>query len=132
MNIQELSVGDWVRIYVANEERYCKVDEIRWNNILGKYVCEVCDRTFSLSEAYLHPIPLTPEILEKNGFVKNGEYDEWDIGTWETPYLLGVSLERPAITIKWNGSNIFIDQANNVHQLQHALRLVGIEKEIEL
>lgn len=79
-----------------------------------------------------HPIPITPEILEKDGFVKNGEYNEWDIGTWKTPYILGVSLERPAIIIKWNGSSIFIDQAKYVHQLQHALRLAGVEKEIEV
>ena len=65
-------------------------------------------------------------------FVKNGEYDEWNIGTRETPNLLGVSLGRPAITIKWNGSSIFIDQARYVHQLQHALRLAGVEKEIEI
>lgn len=80
----------------------------------------------------LQPIPITAEVLEKNGFVKNGEYNEWNIGTWRTPYLLGVSLERPAITIKWNGSSIFIDQAKYVHQLQNALRLAGVGKEIVL
>jgi hypothetical protein len=81
---------------------------------------------------YFDPIPITAEILGKNGFKKNGEYDEWNIGTWRTPYLLGVSLERPAITIKWNGSSVFIDQAKYVHQLQHAFRLTGVEKQINL
>jgi hypothetical protein len=80
----------------------------------------------------IEPIPLTQEILEKNGFVKNEGYDEWNIGTWRTPYLLGVSLERPSITVKWNGSSIFIDRAKYIHELQHALRLAKNAKEIEL
>lgn len=117
IKISDLSVGDWVRWM----GKPCKVD-----------VPLLFTEYYGLDEVSedVSPIPITPEILEANGFVKNGEYDEWNIGTWEIPYLLGVSLGRPAVTIKWNGSSIFIDQAKNVHQLQHALRLAGVEKEI--
>lgn len=130
MNIKELSVGDWVQDRKGTVAQIIGIElwsdaykvNVRINGVdVGLVSASIC-----------YPIPLTPEILEKNGFVKNGEYDEWNIGTWETPYLLGVSLERPAITIKWKGSSIFLDQAQHVHQLQHALRLAGIEKEIEL
>lgn len=117
IKISELSIGDWARVNgVTTKVWYLSEDG------------EVNDTTYD----WVEPIPLTAEILEKNGFRKNGEYNEWNIGTWETPYLLGVSLERPAITIKWNGSSIFIDQARYVHQLQHALRLAGVVKEIEV
>lgn len=122
IKITDLSVGDWVDVQGDKRQVYSINHFDIWlqsGGTLEQYgLDDVC------------PIPITPEILEANGFVKNGEYNEWNIGTWQTPYLLGVSLERPAITIKWNGSSIFIDQAKYVHQLQNALRLAGVDKEI--
>ena len=126
IKISELSIGDWVR-YRDREWIVCSLYQFTEEVGLWRKDSQLCEYV-----ADIEPIPLTSEILEKNGFRKNGEYNEWNIGTWETPYLLGVSLERPAITIKWNGSSIFIDQARSVHQLQHALRLAGVEKEIEV
>lgn len=128
MRIEELSIGDWVR-HTFYEEN---VRIVRIYGDSERVLTERGKLSISCHLNHFEPIPLTPEILENNGFVKNGEYNEWNMGTWKTPYLLGVSLERPMITIKWNGSSIFIDQAKYVHQLQHALRLAGIEKEIEL
>lgn len=129
IKISDLSIGDWVR--VKSNGNIIKIAQINGDvDEVRAFGYEHFYSFFSLSD--IEPIPLTPEILEKNGFVKNGKYNEWNIGTWRTPYLLGVSLERPAITIKWNGSSIFIDQAKYVHELQHALRLAGVEKEIEV
>lgn len=130
LKISDLSVGDWVGVRCGTKINAFKVEEIRFNNAIHKYVAILNNKVFGLPTTELHPIPITAEILEANGFVKNGEYDEWNIGTWRTPYLLGVSLEQPAVTIKWNCSSIFIAQAKNIHQLQHALRLAGVEKEI--
>lgn len=140
IKIRELSIGDWV---MFSPNKKISVAEPLFTSAPAKITSAYCGREVSLEIecnrefmaiplSCIEPIPLTPKILEKNGFVKNGEYNEWNIGTWRTPYLLGVSLERPAITIKWNGSSIFIDQAKYVHQLQHALRLAGVEKEIEV
>jgi hypothetical protein len=124
IKITDLSVGDWV-MYEGNHRKVAFIDGV--NRLIR----------FALSPNFvgtgaIEPIPLTQEILEKNGFVKNEGYDEWNIGTWRTPYLLGVSLERPSITVKWNGSSIFIDRAKYIHELQHALRLAKNAKEIEL
>ena len=135
INISELSIGDWVQTVDcdARQKKCCVVEGIeKWRPdyvVVLKYEDGGIE---TLGRRCIEPIPLTPEILEKNGFVKNGEYNEWNIGTWKTPYLLGVSLERPAITIKWNWSSVFIDQAKYVHELQHALRLAGVGKEIEV
>lgn len=78
-------------------------------------------------------IPLTPEILEKNGF--NDEcagtygnddayfiptYRGFDAGTWETHI-------EPT-----EGIGDFSGKLRYVHELQHALRLCGIDKEIIL
>lgn len=62
-------------------------------------------------ESEIEPIPLTPEILKKNGFSRNG----LDIALFDR-----------------RGGDDFVGASNlqDVHELQHALRLCGIEKEI--
>lgn len=75
---------------------------------------------------YLDPIPLTPEILEKNGFI-NGEFyasshiEDWQIMS-DGSHLAARSERGWCIDIP----------CRYVHELQHALRLCGIEKEMEL
>ena len=131
LKISEISVGDWVMVEWPDGERW-RGRLTRLSVTGGVEVRCANGRHVRCSSNFISSIPITAEILEKNGFAKNGEYDEWNIGTWRTPYLIDVSLERPAITIKWNGSSVFIDQAKYVHQLQHALRLAGVDKEINL
>lgn len=137
INCSSLSVGDWFQARMVKWD-YEDLDitppmrVVRIEKDCVRLGFSLDDLEFEVFVDDLQPIPITAEVLEKNGFVKNGEFNEWNIGTWETPYLLGVSLERPAITIKWNGSSVFIDQAKYVHQLQHALRLANVGKEIEL
>lgn len=83
--------------------------------------------------SFIEPIPLTPEILEKNGFRKNGEYNEWNIGEWNERPFIGISLDRQSMRVKHLGSDIFVEnKVVYVHQLQHALRLAGVGKEIEV
>lgn len=83
------------------------------------------------------PIPLTPEILEKNGFNKgdiiepedeiycvelfNIHYDNEERKFWVCNFF-----ESEYGT--WEISDLF--QIKHVHQLQHALKLCGIDKEI--
>lgn len=72
------------------------------------------------------PIPITPEILEKNGFRYN---DEPFVQGWEQ---FGLTLYRGGNGYRINcGSNVAL-VIDSVHQLQQALRLCGIEKEVEL
>lgn len=78
------------------------------------------------------PIPLTTEILEKNGFKREGGASYWHEGG------------RDACVIHWgNGKEQLIIgspcddcmvkmNVRFIHELQHAFRLVGIEKEIVL
>ena len=100
-------------------------------------------------------IPLTPEILKKNGFIKDDGKDDKlsDVyhllvptGFEGNSFTIQVSLYREPICgvstlIKcwgWlpphNGgmNDIHLCSANYVHELQHALKLCGIEKTIEL
>ena len=81
----------------------------------------------------LEPIPLTKEILEKNGFkYKEGETGMYGVTTAphyicdSVPFEVFCDGEPFAI---WFKEPINIKY---IHQLQHALRLCGIKKEIEL
>ena len=95
--------------------------------------CEFPENNLSFRPCYARPIPLTAEILEKNGFKKQD--DGCYIITLEEENLIGV---QPFENVNWIfGANVFpniIEHLNilYVHELQHTLRLCGIEKEIIL
>ena len=87
----------------------------------------------------IDPIPLTEEILVKNGFVYREEeetcatdaFHHWQLdGHWfalnSTQYF---RKEKKEDMPRFDVAGIAI---HYVHQLQHLLRLCGIEKEIEL
>ena len=131
LKISDLSVGDWVR---DKNGIYAKVIGVEnWSN--GYFLnIELHGVNVGLTPlASAHPIPITAEILEKNGFVKNGEYNEWSTGNWEDIPFIGISLSRPSMRIKDLGTDIFLDnKVVYVHQLQRALSLANIDKEITL
>ena len=81
----------------------------------------------------IESIPLTPEILEKNGFVKN-KYGEMildeELGTSEIYLVLEPSYDEEYYW--WRVNNELITKIKSVHELQHILRLCNIDKEIEL
>ena len=137
MKVEDLMIGDLVRV---NRDGLCirknTIVEIRGvdgdNKFEGLVGCASCMPTdkWQLFGGiwcdYLEPIPLTPEILEKNGFRYN---DAPFIQGWEQ---FGLTLYRGGNGYRINcGINtaMIID---SVHELQNALRLVGIEKTIEL
>ncbi len=137
IKICELSVGDWVMNLYANKPS--RVIGLRTMFQDTYEIIAVSDSTqYILIEdnKELHnfePIPITAEILEKNWFRKNGEYNEWNIGEWNERPFIGVSLDRQSMRVKYFGNDIFIEnKVVFVHQLQHALRLAGVGKEIEV
>lgn len=79
------------------------------------------------------PIPITPEILEKNGFKLDKEDGWW----WLTPKIGITFWEEGNIELEaWNEHTAVNIHIKYLHQLQHALRLCGItlniDKKIEL
>lgn len=118
MKANELSIGDWVYDAILKENTIIKV--LTETKIQG----DIDDELWGIST--YDPIPLTPEILEKNGF----EYNE-------LPFVQG--WEQFGLTLYQGGNGYRINCGQNValrlvsvHELQHALRLCGIEKEIVL
>lgn len=136
MEANELMIGDWVSY--NGKELPCRVVSIFGNSIRfdngtpQDWMSDVKNFT---------PIPLTAEMLEKNGFVKS-------YGVSDTPPYDKDEEGNMYYSFKgehkfwgwWQPDNTYYIPANAmgdivikyVHQLQHALRLAGIDKEIKL
>jgi hypothetical protein len=116
LSAKDLMEGDWV---------YGIFSGCPQERITMKY--SICSNSY---EWKYMPIPLTAEILEKNGFK---EYD----GLYRLDITEGVF-----INVDFKSKEPFVSVHNTcyraipicwyLHQLQHALKLCGIEKEIEL
>ena len=116
MDCKDLMVGDWVSYkddppYMVRGTSICKVVTID-NGI---------DHRNVMDDA-ISPIPLTDEILEKNGFVKT-----WN-GDWQLKEYATIIVSKDYY-VKIFERSIRIDF---VHELQHALHAACIVKEIEL
>ncbi len=87
------------------------------------------------------PIPLTPEILEKNGwkFLKHHERDSYDDVSWSSynkPTETNISLifyqEEEAFFPFLYSQEISEKPIRYIHQLQHLLFSLGIKHEMEV
>lgn len=77
----------------------------------------------------VQPIPLTPEILEKNGFIEDGKR-HWTLSDEYTgDDVIGLYEVANGFAMLTSGLTIGLQ---SVHELQHLFRLCGIEKEIVL
>ena len=125
MEAKDLMIGDWV----YRPDCYDQVKEIRQNGIIG---LDSLRGLIGFSE--IEPIHLTPEILEKNGFVnvENTQTSTIIYSFRDSLFRIGV-FDFNHITMDSyytdSSCDIFI---SSVHELQHALRLCGIKKEIIL
>ena len=107
MKTKELMIGDWV--YGTEKKKYGRVDKLEHD----------------VEDESVEPIPLTEEILKKNGFLGN-DYGEIIIGEWR------IMCDCSNVAILHN-EHVDIDiPIRYVHELQHALKLCRIDKEIEL
>ena len=77
MEAKDLMIGD--RVTHFYDGRNCVVTELREHKIAVSFVDADYKKKYSklLPEMAFEPIPLTKEILKKNGFEKrNGEYQD--------------------------------------------------------
>lgn len=134
MKATDLMIGDWVgRVFDDKRiiEDYRQVDWIRTGEIGMRY-----RKVWSIG--CIEPIPLTPEILEKNGFersvlipskfYRNIDNERLIFCPHSSCYDLGY--------VHWNESNdadimhrLEVQQPiMYIHQMQHALRLCGLDE----
>lgn len=131
MNATDLMIGDWV----YRPDCYDQVKEIRHTGVIG---IDSMRGLITFSE--LEPIPITPEILENNGFNVNkysdGEYYadimfEDQGRRVEIEYRYGVDID--VCVIGRNNTPPFSrieTQVKYIHELQHIFRIMQINKEI--
>ena len=115
MKVTDLMIGDWVQDTCGNP---IQVKELLGDGINGEWDCAEC---YGVEAVYddIKPIPLTPEILEKNGWW----YYMDDMWQHEE---VGFYIE------KWNERFRCYDindiKLDSVHQLQQTLRLCGLNE----
>lgn len=151
MKPTELMIGDYVRVnrpgLCIKEGTVVQIlsvdcaDSLVNFNLKGSAGCKPIgddDYEGGIWLNYLDPIPLTEEILKKNGWEYNNEKAKFFPCTWVAG---GLKLQeeygggyRIVVTSEYD------DEDTNrtpfvllyVHELQHALRLRHVEREIEL
>lgn len=114
MKANELMIGDWVKMPSG-------LPEIRQI----KYPSEINDADF------YEPIPLTAEILESNGFTIHLSHCgyKW---LWIEKQRFEVALDEENENKITTALGLIDIEFKYVHELQHAFRLCGIDKNIEL
>ena len=141
MKAQGLMIGDFVTFKDCQNDEYpaiCEIVGIEPDEVFAyidgdKSACDELD----VNE--LVGISLTPEILEGNGFMptygrgelvlKTSDYGIWvDFDTNSIWVSIRVELKEKPFSAK----HYYEGYLQTVHELQHALRLCGIDKEIRL
>lgn len=134
ISVSDLSVGDYVRV------KMCKWDyddpdtlDAKVLSIEGNSVGVGYDNSGIVMSAFvddLQPLPITAEVLEKNGFT----HDKWSKKIWryedeesEVKYY----IENGVLEITTGNCKINM-VCKCVAELQHALRLAKVGKEIVL
>lgn len=116
MKVTDLMIGDWANI--KGKPVKVTLDDLRTMLILFEDV-----------DFHIEPIPLTEEILVKNGFDKDERSKYFHV------YTLNIKGSYD-FDICWSSVNGFNYEGDfiltYVHQLQHLLRLCNVQKEIEL
>lgn len=127
MTQEELMLGDWVIRKNVPDEKLTVVAI----NLITKLVALDLDGRGVIEDIYnIGPIPLTPEILEKNGFSLQSDNTElFKLDTYWLGSELGAFRIHNLINDWWKFGPAKI---RYVHELQHALRLCGINKKIEI
>lgn len=115
MDIQELMIGDWVH----HGSVVIQVEDILEGGINTEWCqgeCEVIDGD------HLKPIPLTKNMLEKNGF-KDGCYKTKSVGGADIEVCLSKDIPMYSYGKPWH---YCLPHPQYVHELQHALRMLGL------
>lgn len=138
MKANELMIGDWVHsnhhgknIKITQYDFFTHLHNECGEQELAPYAKPISGRDFE-------PIPITPEILKKNGF-KGIMYGVFNVDNYQLQYYYKKNkliifhtrieeLKRQTITTEI----IFQCRCFFIHQLQQVLRFCEIDKEIEL
>ena len=120
---KDLMIEDWLQDSFGNIGQVYRLDP-------GRVHLRLLQERPQDEEYIVHdiePIPLTPEILKKNGLANDyyGSYFKED-----EHMLLEISSSEDCISWTINFHEYGILKLEYVHELQHALRICRIDKDI--
>ena len=125
MLCKELQYGDWVSAGGGLPMQITNVGEdyayATWEDNEGD------PWEFDDKDEQPQPIPLTPEILEKNGFIKVNS-QRYDYGYPDTDCYVKVNPKKNMINVNGRNANSNLYSHSFVHELQRALRLCGLDE----
>lgn len=149
MKTEDLMIGDWVHLIntihnvsfpengVIQDEGYTtnhtpiKITTISENCV--SYYSKKFESYITLSNEDIEPIPLTPGMLEKNGFEVSSEHaryyfeedeEKYEFVLRKMYYINDTEKQKGWAFYAFNVVTII----DYVHELQHALRMCGIKK----
>ena len=122
MKVSDLMIGDWV--YMEKSGKPVRVESVGYTVFAGyEHFQEIDGSLYGIN-----PIPLTHEILEKNGWIlkefgchKQFQYSFEDC---DTEIILKIDYENPNFIISCFRVGF---ELKYVHELQHLLNLCKIE-----
>lgn len=130
MEAKELMIGDWL-FYRGQFNAFCfRVEQITKRKV-GYHAEPDESRTYYLTLSECQPISITPEFLERSGFEKAGSLYYLKSLNKRYPYLFIIEYNIVNNYLLVNDGLIPMPILY-VHQLQHVLRLCGVEKEITI
>jgi len=129
MKASELMIGDWVIVDHCSSRLEPCYGQVTGIDKDGE---DVHTTEGMVDASLLKPVPLTPEILERNGFEAERNvgyvYNDWN----ETEVIFDTFDHRLRILYRRDVVLDIEEWDFPVHMLQHALRLCGVDKEIKL
>lgn len=141
LNCKSLMIGDWIlhegKPYQIRQLGIYEVDR-DGNDYPAVCIGKPTGIGLIVDRNEIEPIQLSPEILEKNGWVYNNEDEKFFPETWVGGGLMLQSVDDCGYRIVVTSD--YDDEDTNdtpfiiiyVHELQHALMLRRIKKEIIL
>ena len=127
MTTKELMIGDWV-LDKAVSDNPVQIEQINEKNVHYKRG----NGYMSAGVELLEPVLLTDAILKANGFNREGGASYWHEGDRDA-YILYWSEDKEQLVIGSPCDDCMVKMnVRYVHELQHAFRLAGIDKEIKL
>ena len=121
MDSKELMIGDWAEFRPHEGEPF-------YAQVEGVESCTITRHEW-FHDTRVFPIPLTDEILANNGFIKKN--DDRVLYVHINEYN-GFCLRLKPDDYGWYLYNNRLIRVDDVHVLQHILRICGVEKEVEL
>lgn len=151
MKAENLMIGDWVHLIntshnvsflengVIQDEGYTtirtpiKVTAVSENCV--SYYSNKIESYITLSNEEIEPISLTPKLLEKNEFIDTSRerYKKQHYTLHTSEHILHYHTNLNSFSVYKKNEALCCFLQNNVqhvHELQHALKLCGIDKEI--